>query len=339
MKNKHLKQFLWAFFISLMIGLFFMLIFTKVDLTPVHILIGFLYAICIGMPLFYSGLVLWFFEKRFINWIKYPYKSLIYTILILYGYATIVLFVVNFAWFILFWKVPIADFFHYAKSSLISEYIVFTIISLFSFTRSFMKQWKAQVNEVEALTKERFRLKYKVFQNQVSPHFLFNSLNVLNSLIDIDKEKSKAFTHELSNFYRQVLEMKDKDVVGLEEELDIVKRYIYLQSIRFEKALAFEVIQSKVNDKKLIPLSIQSLVENAIKHNEISKSNPLHITIKIKEDEVVVKNNLQRKNLQEPSSKTGLKNLMGRYEFLTQKKMLIEENNDYFSVTIPLIQI
>ncbi len=340
MKSKAIKHFLLSLLISLLIGLFFILIFTKdINLTPIEFLTGFLYAVCIGMPLFYSGLVLHFFEKRFINWIKHPYKSLVYTFLVLYSYATIIIFVVNFAWFTLFWKVPIADFFHHAKFSFISEYIVFTIISLFSFTRSFMKQWKLQVNEVEALTKERFRLKYKVFQNQVSPHFLFNSLNILSSLIDIDKEKSKVFTYELSNFYREVLEVKDKDLISLEQELNIGKRYMYLQGIRFEDALKISMMQPKEISGHVIPLSLQSLLENAIKHNEISKSKPLHITIEVKENEVVVKNNLQRKNLQEKSSKTGLKNLMGRYEFLTRKKMLIEENNDYFSVTIPLIQI
>ncbi|NQU84697.1 MAG: histidine kinase [Mariniphaga sp.] len=139
-------------------------------------------------------------------------------------------------------------------------------------------------------------------------------------------------------FYRDVLHFKDQDIISLKEEIEFVQKYIYLQQIRFGKALQVEIIANENIDGKVIPLSLQTLVENAIKHNEISKVNPLNIVIAITDDhELIVENNLQPKKILDASSKTGLKNLAGRYEFLTGKKVEITQNSKYFRVNLPLI--
>jgi len=190
------------------------------------------------------------------------------------------------------------------------------------------------------IKREALSLQYQVLQNQVNPHFLFNSLNVLGSLIDLDISKAKVFTRELSLFYRDLLMFKDRDIISLKEEIDFVKKYIYLQQIRFGEALQVEIIANEKIEGKVIPLSLQALVENAIKHNEISQANPLHIVIAISDDyELIVENNLQPKMLLEETSKTGLQNLAGRYRFLTGKEMVITKNNHYFRVSLPLIQL
>ena len=224
------------------------------------------------------------------------------------------------------------------KATFISQYIIFIIVASIIYAISFFKSWRNEVQQSEMIKREALTLQYQVLQNQVNPHFLFNSLNVLGSLIDLDVPKAKVFTRELSLFYRDLLMFKDRDIISLKEEIDFVKRYIYLQQIRFGEALQVEIIANEKIEGKVIPLSLQALVENAIKHNEISQANPLNIVIAISDDyELIVENNIQPKTILEESSKTGLKNLAGRYEFLTGKAMVVTKNGGYFRVSLPLI--
>jgi LytS/YehU family sensor histidine kinase len=226
------------------------------------------------------------------------------------------------------------------KTTFIAQYIIFIIVASIIYAISFFKSWRNEVQQSEMIKREALTLKYQVLQNQVNPHFLFNSLNVLGSLIDLDVSKAKIFTRELSLFYRDLLMFKDRDIISLKEEIDFVKKYIYLQQIRFGDALQVEIMANEKIEGKVIPLSLQALVENAIKHNEISQANPLSIVIAISDDyELIVENNLQPKSYLEETSKTGLQNLTGRYLFLTGKEMIITKNDHYFRVSLPLIQL
>jgi LytS/YehU family sensor histidine kinase len=162
----------------------------------------------------------------------------------------------------------------------------------------------------------------------------------LDSLIDLDTEKAKGFNRQLSMFYRDLLQFKDHDIITLKREIEFVKRYIYLQQIRFGDALHVEFAANEKIEGQVIPLTLQALVENAIKHNEISQANPLKIVIAISDDyELIVENNLQPKPQLEKTSGTGLQNLAGRYSFLTGKEMKISKNEGYFRVSLPLIKI
>ncbi|MEN8118039.1 MAG: histidine kinase [Bacteroidota bacterium] len=298
------------------------------------------YALSLGMPLFANGYVFSWFEKRYIDWIKYPVKSVFVALSLHFVYTSFVIFTVNWFWLILILDRPFENFWSEHRATIISEYIIFVIVASIIYAISFFKAWRVQVQETEHVKNEALSLKYKVLQDQINPHFLFNSLNVLGSLIDIDIQKAKKFNHELSLFYRSLLQFKDQDIVSLKEEIDFVEKYIYLQQIRFGEALQVDIIANEKVDGKVIPLSLQALVENAIKHNEISKENPLKIVVAISDNyELIVENNLQPKVLLEETSKTGLKNLAGRYEFLTGKEMVITKNNNYFRVSLPLIKL
>ena len=298
------------------------------------------YSISLGLPLFANGYLFHWFEKRYIDWIKKPAKSLFSALAIHFLYSSLVIFTVNWFWFDVILQREWGTFWVSNKGTIISEYIIFIIIASIIYAISFFKAWRVQVQETEMVRSETLALKYKVLQDQINPHFLFNSLNVLGSLMDIDVAKAKEFNRELSLFYRIVLHFKDQDIISLKEEIDFVKKYIYLQQIRFGEALQVDIIANEKVDGKVIPLSLQALVENAIKHNEISKANPLKIVIAISDDyELVVENNLQSKELFEETSKTGLKNLAGRYEFLTGKEMIITNNDNYFRVSLPLIRL
>jgi len=298
------------------------------------------YSICLGVPLFANGYLFRWFEKRYINWIKKPVQSVFAALGMHLFYSSLVIFSVNWFWFVFLLNSEWSNFWTYYKPTIISEYIVFIIITAIIYAISFFKALRNEVQQKEQVKREALSLQYKVLQDQINPHFLFNSLNVLGSLIDIDTEKAKDFTRELSDFYRDMLHFKNQDIISLKDEINFVKKYLYLQQIRFGDALQVDIIANHKVEGKVIPLSLQALVENAIKHNEISKANPLKIVIAISDDhELVVENNLQPKPVLEKSSKTGLKNLAGRYEYLTGKEMIITKNNYYFRVTLPLIKL
>ncbi len=298
------------------------------------------YSLSLGLPLFANGYLFSWFEKRYIDWVNRPGTSVIRALVIHLVYSSFVIWTVNWFWFIYVMDRDWESFLQYNSGTIISEYIIFIIIASIIYAISFFKAWRTEVQQKEEVKRESLALQYKVLQDQINPHFLFNSLNVLGSLIDIDVEKAKQFTRELSKFYRDVLQFKDLDIISLKEEIDFVTKYIYLQQIRFGEALQVDIIANEKVEGKVIPLSVQALVENAIKHNEISRANPLKIVVAISDNyELVVENNLQPKNQVEDSSKTGLKNLSGRYEYLTGKQMIISKNGGYFRVSVPLIKV
>lgn len=339
MKKRGFIKVLIAIVISIIIGIVTMALLSGSLARPFKVYFwnaG--YSISLGIPLFANGYLFGWFEKRYIDWIKRPVKSVFSALSMHFVYSSIVIFTVNWFWMVVVSGQNWENFWQNNSATIISEYIIFIIIASIIYAISFFKAWREEVEQSEKIKSEALSLKYQVLQNQVNPHFLFNSLNVLGSLIDVDIEKAKEFNHELSLFYREVLHFKDEDIISLKAEIDFVKRYIYLQQIRFGEALQVEIAANENIDGKVIPLSLQALVENAIKHNEISKANPLKIVIAITDDyELIVENNLQTKKLLEASSKTGLKNLAGRYEYLTGKKVEITKNDNYFRVILPLI--
>ena len=339
MKKTTKKYWIIAVVVSILIGLTTAILFGgSLNMSFRSYLWNAGYSVSLGLPLFANGYLFHWFEKRFIDWINRPVKSFIFAFAIHLFYSSLVIFVVNWFWFIIVLNRDSGNFLADTRSTIISEYIIFIIIASIIYAISFFKAWRDEVEQSEKIKSEALSLKYQVLQNQVNPHFLFNSLNVLGSLIDMDVSKAKDFTRELSLFYRDVLHFKDEDIISLKEEVEFVKRYIYLQQIRFGEALQVEIIANENIEGKVIPLSLQALVENAIKHNEISKANRLKIIIAITDDyELIVENNIQPKNILETSSKTGLKNLAGRYEYLTGKKVVITKNNNYFRVNLPLI--
>lgn len=189
------------------------------------------------------------------------------------------------------------------------------------------------------LQQENIKSQFEVLKNQVNPHFLFNSLNVLSSLIYIDKDAAAKFVRQLSKVYRYVLEYKDKETVSLHNELDFLESYIFLLKTRFAKNLVINTsIHPKYNQKRIVPMALQLLMENAIKHNVISKKKPLKIDISVNEnDYLVITNNLQKKSSVEMSSNIGIKSINKRYEYITDDKVIINKTEGDFTVKLPLV--
>jgi len=190
----------------------------------------------------------------------------------------------------------------------------------------------------EKIAREQISIKLQTLQNQVNPHFLFNSFNTLTSIIPDDKNLAITYVENLAEFFRNVLTYRNKDLIPLREELKLLDSYLFIQMKRYGKSLMVDIsLDGEELDKKVPPLTLQILVENAIKHNIISDSNPLSISIADAPEGLSVSNNLQLKNKPESSTRTGLQNIVSRYRLIGSEEVDIRVENDQFKVTIPLI--
>lgn len=201
-----------------------------------------------------------------------------------------------------------------------------------------LQLWKKSLIKNEQLEKENIVARYEALKNQVNPHFLFNSLNTVSSLIHQDPEKAEEFIDEFSKIYRFLLEHQKQEVHSLKCELEFVNSYLSLQKIRFEDQFKCHISISESKLERMIPtLSIQLLVENAIKHNLITVKDPLTIEILEEDDCITVKNNLQLRKESLDSTGIGLNNLNARYAILTHKAPIYDHSDSHFTAKIPLL--
>lgn len=189
------------------------------------------------------------------------------------------------------------------------------------------------------LEKEAVRSQFEALKNQLSPHFLFNSLSILTSLIHEDVDLSEQFIKQLSKAYRYLLEQRDQDMVPLKTELDFIQAYTFLLQIRFENKfeVSIDVPQSVQEKYKIAPFSLQLLVENAVKHNRMSIRERLLVRIHAVDEFLIVENTLQARDQPEPSTGVGLTNITNRYSLLTDRLVWYGEQDGSFVVKIPLL--
>lgn len=205
----------------------------------------------------------------------------------------------------------------------------------------FFAMWKRQAIEAEALKSRQLRAELDILRNQVSPHFLFNSLNTLVALIPEDPGQAIRFTKALGHVYRYILQHKDKEVVDLGTELDFTEAYISLMKMRFEEALSITV-DVRPGDRHLLvaPLTLQLLLENALKHNVASVAHPLQVDIHVEKGRtLVVRNNLRRKQSGVEGTGTGLNNVKQRYAILSDRSVDVIGTREHFLVALPLIEL
>lgn len=201
----------------------------------------------------------------------------------------------------------------------------------------FYRQWKLNFSKSISLEKDNLEARYNALKAQVNPHFLFNSLNSLMSLLD-SNPKAEKYVQDLSEYLRYVLLSNSKEEVTLQEELENLEKFFHLQKLRFDANLTVDInIQPTSLPLHIPPLALQMLVDNCIKHNVISTKNPLYIKIFDDRNNITVINNLQLKQPEE-STGQGLKNIEGRYRFISNEPITIVKDEKHFSVTIPLIK-
>lgn len=193
-------------------------------------------------------------------------------------------------------------------------------------------------SKAQMLEKEKALVMYENLKQHLNPHFLFNSLTSLSSLIRVDQQMAGDFLDKMSKVYRYILRNRDNEVVTLEEEMKFVQLYIDLQKTRFENGLQVNMqIQEEHHYKRIAPVTLQNLVENAIKHNTADEESPLVIDLFVENHFLIVRNNLQKKKFVETSNRQGLANMESLYRYLSPRPMEIQETTTHFTVKIPLL--
>lgn len=276
--------------------------------------------------------------KRF-DWYTQPKKRLfyqilfntIYTIIIILGIILLYARVMNY---------PLKAAVPFIKLTMLIGVIIFLLIDAIYIGSHFFRQWEKSRFESEELKRQHLQSQFDALKNQVNPHFLFNSLNTLAALISEDQKLAEEFVQRIASVYRYVLQNKDKELIELEEEVNFIKAFLFLQKIRFGENLIERLdIPQRFNRYLIAPLTLQMLVENAIKHNIISTEKPLEINICIDQNNMlVVGNNLQKKKNIGTSTGIGLMNIQQRYKLLIKKEIEILDDNSHFTVKIPLIK-
>jgi len=303
------------------------------------------FATCIPMAIAYTTFFWLIFRQAFLEVTKrysgYENIRARYMIMV----PTVVLLFLFLKFFLDFTVDPVIQnlVFSYEEPNGIIEFLasfVFTIliISIYEGAHLFVELQESQL-EKEQLVKANISSQLEGLKNQVNPHFLFNSLNTLASIIPEDEEKSIRFVSKLSKVYRYILDITDKKLVTLTEEFKFLNSYNFLLKERFGDNIKIKIDVPEESLKKyIVPLSLQITFENAIKHNIISKKMPLEIEVYLKRDKyLVIKNNLQKKKTIGVSPGLGLLNIKNRYNFFTHKEVKVLETENAFEVMLPLL--
>lgn len=297
-----------------------------------------LFSIAIGYPAWKGMMYITALLERKWPWLQHPIKRMIYQVLALFMFFMLVICGGLSLWIMVSEELTFAN----APAEMIPSLkvaIIFMFLSLLAGNAVlFFKNWKAAAIQQEELKRAHLALQYQSLKDQVRPHFLFNSLSSLATLINTDVEKATHFVHKLADVYRYVLEQKENELVPLKEELKFLEDYIYLQKIRFGENLQVTYSLELDLSRLVIPLSLQMLVENAIKHNEVSREHPLHIEIvSTEQGHVIVQNNLRKKEVTEKSLGMGLENLRKQVAFFSSDSLLVQEEAESFIVRIPTL--
>ncbi|MFW5699269.1 MAG: sensor histidine kinase [Bacteroidota bacterium] len=293
-----------------------------------------------GMPLFlvFKYLTI-YLDKRF-PWLEMPVRRLVFGFVLQSVILLAIVFIVSYLFFLLIEGNNDLQLVYSQSIGAFKIGMGFIIASTFIVNGvMFFLKWKESALNEERLKREAISHQYDALKNQVNPHFLFNNLTALSSLIYENQDKASEFVRQLSSVYRYVLEQKDKELTLLTTELEFLDSYIYLYKIRHEdNLLVTKIIEPKAHNKAcIIPLCLQMVMENAIKHNIITETQKLRIDIMLQDDYLMVSNNLQLKAGRPSGSGIGLENIKSRYTYLTDKPVIIENNGQKYSVKIPLI--
>ncbi len=341
MKNDYVKEFPRAFFIGLAIFVVLNLIraFNGSFSLDERLGVMFLYTILYSFALHLSNTFLFIrLDKIFVNE-RFSKKRIFIGFVSSFFLTLFVIFLLR-----LFIKTIIENklFTDFIANESASDYVVASIFAFFILLIvHFIYLYKGyQENKVkeQKIIAGTASAKFESLKNQIDPHFLFNSLNVLSSLIEENPENAQRFTTSLSKIYRYVLEQKDKELVSVEEELAFAKTYMNLLKMRFENSLFYELPETLPNpEAKVVPLSLQLLLENTVKHNVVSEQRPLNIRIFMDGDYLAIQNDYQKKEVLQERKGVGLQNIINRYGIITNRKVLIEQNEQTFTVKIPVL--
>ncbi len=276
-------------------------------------------------------------DRKF-SWHEHLVKRAIWGSLALIGYSVFAYVVVQMIMYLVVQGgLPERPLYWAIRSSYIAISVSF-IVSLVFVAAGFFRKWRESLLEAERFKAEMLLYKYEALQNQINPHFLFNSFNVLSDLVYENQDKAVNFIRQMSQLFRYVLDSRDRELVPIKEELEFIKAYSDLLQTRFEDKLTIRLEFQAGEVEMIVPMTLQLLIENCVKHNEISASQPLEVKITRSGEYIEVANNLQVKAVGPDSKKTGLSNIRQQFRYFTDKEIMIRETDKSFSVAIPIIK-
>jgi hypothetical protein len=325
--------------LNLALSMLLLLIMMKSPFQDWHtfgISLSWIFGICVtqwaGLQLIYN------YIDRNISWIKAPVKKTVVQIVAFLAYSITAFILVQLFNYKVWMNVSPAKSWSLIIMAVPYTLLISLIISLIFTVVGFFHSWKKSFIQAEKLKVEMLAYKYESLRNQINPHFLFNSLNVLSDLVYDDKELAVKFIRQLSDLFRYVLDSRDKELVPLVEELEFIRSFTFLLKTRFEQKLMIDIDVQPNQNEYIVPMTLQLLIENAVKHNEVSEAFPLHIQIRKTGDWLEVENNLQLKNVGDNSKKTGLKNITQQFAFFSEKPIKIISSDEFFKVRVPILK-
>jgi two-component sensor histidine kinase len=279
-------------------------------------------------------------------WTTQLLRRLLLTLLLSLGGSLVVIVGIQAAFLTLYWHRPLRVLLAPGNwGGLLFPLVITLIISLFLHSRSFLLHWRAAAIRAERVEKENAVARLDSLRRQVDPHFLFNSLNALTLLVEEDSSRAVRFIRQLSQVYRYVLDSQEQEVVPLAEEMRFVEAWLFLQRTRLGEGLHVETKLPPTADletRLVLPLAVQLLLENALKHNATSQRDPLRITIELDDAgrRLTVRNVLHHRRVPDgESTGLGLQNLSARYAFLTSQPMTVHKTETEFIVTLPVLEL
>lgn len=295
---------------------------------------------CFSMS-FGNGLISYALEKKY-DWINHTNERMIWGAVISSLYIIAATILIDWG-LITYYKIDGGAEVLLSSNHVIKNILIISIstgVTIFFYAKYFMKYWKISVIKYEEMKKENIASQYEALKSQIDPHFFFNSLNVVSSLIDEDSSLAQRFIKELASTYRYILQQKDSELSSLAEEIKFVEKYVFLQKIRFENAVSLNVnIKDDILSQKVVSLALQIIFENIFKHNAVSEDTPVVIDVYEDNNFLVVRNNVNNKISDVVSNNIGLENIKARYSFFSDEKIVVEKNNEYFEIKLPLLRI
>lgn len=297
-----------------------------------------LYGMLIGGGVWKGNQILGYFVSMKYGWRDQPTKTFVWDIAISALFTFVWINLCDYIFFKYGLGLKGRQFIVQMVSTGLITFLVSLFITSIFYGKAFFLAWKETLVREAKYKAESERFHHQMLKNQVNPHFLFNSLNTLTSLVEHNPKEAVKFIKKLSDVYRYVLEQRNNEMVTLQEELDLVNSYIFMQQHRYGDSLMVS-INVEHPSWMIPPMSLQMLLENAIKHNTITEENPLSITIEEEGGYLVISNSLKPRRSVDDNTGIGLSNIKSRYEFLTSKPVSYgPENGMQFVVRIPLIE-
>ena len=335
-----IKLNIWQYLLgNFVLSLIILVVFFKNVFSDAEgFLLGWLWSFTICITQWAGPLLIGYLLDKRWRWIDQPVSRTFIEIISLLIWSVSAFVSVQFIMMYLIEGISPANAWQYIQNSIIYTFLISLFISLVFTAIGFFKAWRKSVLNEAAIKSEMMTYKYESLRNQINPHFLFNSFNVLSDLVYDDQALAVKFIRQMSDLFRYVLDSRDKELVSLEEELNFLNSYIYLLKTRFGDKLDLKISLTPDDSILVVPMTLQQLVENAVKHNEVSDKYPLKVEIRRNGNYLEVENSLRLINVGDASKNTGLKNISQQYGFFTDREIEIRPTDTNFLVRIPLIQ-